>query len=349
MVKISNLEISPNSEPIIIAEMSGNHNQSLDRALSIVDSVANSGAHILKLQTYRPDTITLDIEKGDFLINEKESLWYGRSFYSLYKEAHTPWEWQKEIFIKANKKGLICFSSVFDASSVHFLEELNVPAYKIASQECIHLPLLREVALTNKPIVISTGMASLKEIDEAVNEVRKTSSSSVILMKCTSSYPADPANSNIMTIPFLKKTFGCEVGLSDHTAGIGAALSAVAHGATLVEKHLTLSRTDGGVDSAFSLEPHEMKLLVEESKRAWQSLGSVFFGPTESEKISLSGRRSIYVCKNIKKNEIISEENIAVVRPNKGLAPKYYYEILGMSAKCDLEKGTPISLKFLKA
>ncbi|HIJ25852.1 MAG TPA: pseudaminic acid synthase, partial [Gammaproteobacteria bacterium] len=258
-MKINNVEIGLDYDPVIIAEMSGNHNQSLERALQIVDAAAESGAQILKLQTYTADTITLNVERDEFVISDEKSLWSGRSLYSLYQEAHTPWEWQKEIIQHAVEKGVECFSSVFDESSVEFLESVNIAAYKLASQEIVHLPLIQEVALTGKPMVMSTGMASLAEIDEAVNAVRKVSNSEIALLKCTSSYPATAENSNVLTIPYLRELFGCEVGLSDHTLGIGAALAAVSHGATLIEKHLTLSRSDGGVDSAFSMEPDEIK------------------------------------------------------------------------------------------
>jgi pseudaminic acid synthase len=342
-MKVGQIKIDSSNEPVIVAEMSGNHNRSLERAIQLVDSVSKTGAQILKLQTYTADTITLDIDDDGFVISEKDSPWKGRSFHSLYQEAHTPWEWQKEIIERANNLGLLCFSSVFDESSVDFLESLNIPAYKIASQECIHLPLIEKVASTNKPIVMSTGMASLAEIDEAVNLIRKTSSSEILLMKCTSSYPSNPENSNVLTIPYLKNIFGCEVGLSDHTLGIGAAVAAVSHGATMIEKHFTLSRDDGGVDSAFSLEPQEMQLLVEETKRAWQSLGKIQFGPTESEMISLSGRRSIYLSKDVKAGEKLSDKNMKIIRPNGGLPPKFYNVILGRKIKIDSKKGTPLS------
>jgi pseudaminic acid synthase len=342
-MKIGQINVDSYHEPVIVAEMSGNHNRSLERALQLVDLAAQSGVQMLKLQTYTADTITLDIDDDGFVISEKDSPWRGRSFHSLYQEAHTPWEWQKEIIEKANNLGLLCFSSVFDDSSVDFLENLNIPAYKIASQECIHLPLIEKVASTNKPIVMSTGMASLAEIDEAVNLIRKTSSSEILLMKCTSTYPSNPENSNVLTIPYLKNIFGCEVGLSDHTLGIGAALAAVSNGASMIEKHFTVKRSDGGVDSEFSLEPKEMQSLVEESKRAWQSLGKIQFGPTKSEKVSLSGRRSIYISEDVKAGDILSDENIKIIRPNGGLSPKFYNIILGRIIKKDLKKGTPLS------
>ncbi len=342
-MKIDNIEIGIDRPPCIIAEMSGNHNRSLERAMQIVEAAANAGVRLLKLQTYTADSITLNVEEGEFFISDSKSLWKNRSLYSLYTEAHTPWEWQKQIIERAIQLGLTCFSSVFDETSVDFLEDLNVPAYKIASQECIHHPLIRKVASTNKPIVMSTGMASLAEIDEAVNLIRKTGSSEIVLLKCTSSYPASPNNSNVLTIPYLRKIFGCEVGLSDHTLGIGAAVAAVAHGATLIEKHFTLSRVDGGVDSAFSLEPQEMQQLVVETVRAWQSLGQVSFGPTEAEKSSMSGRRSIYISRDVGAGEILSIDNLRVIRPNLGMAPKYYEVVLGRRIKRDAKMGTPLS------
>jgi len=341
-MNIGGVDIGSGWPPIVVAEMSGNHNRSLRRAIEIVNAVAEAGCQMLKLQTYTADTITLDVNDDEFVITEKDSLWVGRSFHSLYQEAHTPWEWQKEIIEHANTLGLVCFSSVFDKSSVEFLERLDVPAYKIASQECIHLPLIKEVAETGKPIVMSTGMATLAEIDEAINLIKKTSSSEVLLMKCTSSYPANPANSNILTIPKMKEIFGCEIGLSDHTLGVGAAIAAVAHGATMVEKHFTLNRDDGGVDSAFSLEPQEMRNLVQEAERAWQSLGGVKFGPTDAEISSLSGRRSIYISEDMAEGDELTVKNIRVIRPNSGLMPKFYDMVMGRKINRDVKKGTPL-------
>lgn len=342
-MQIGDIEISLSSYPAIIAEMSGNHNQSLDRAFKIIDVAVDSGAKFIKLQTYTPNTITLDINSKEFIIKSSNKNWNNKSLYSLYSEAYTPWEWQKEIFEKCKQKGIVCFSSAFDESSVEFLEEIGSPAYKIASQECIHLPLLREVALTGKPIIISTGMATLAEIDEAINLIKRISSSNIALLKCTSTYPANPKDSNIKTIEQMRSVFGCEVGISDHTPGIGVAVAAVAMGATLIEKHVTLSRADGGVDSAFSLEPHELKNLVNETKTAKDSIGKVHFGPTISEIESLTGRRSIYISEDIKKGEKFTINNVKIVRPNLGLAPKYYEKIIGRVAKKDIKRGTPLS------
>ena len=347
MIKIINKSISIQSKPFIIAEMSGNHNQSLERALEILEAVYRAGASAIKLQTYTADTITLKSDAEYFSINDKNSLWHGKNLYSLYEEAHTPWEWHKPIFDKANELGIICFSSAFDETSVDFLEDLNVPAYKIASFENMHIPLIKKVAATGKPMIISTGMASISEVEEAVNTARESGCKQLILLKCTSNYPSDPYDSNVLTIPHLKKLFNCEVGFSDHTLGIGASLSAVAHGATVIERHVTLNRKEGGVDSAFSLEPDELKTLVIESERAWKSLGSVKYGPNDSEKESLKFRRSIFISKDVKKGEIFSESNIKIVRPNMGLHPRYLNLVLGKKSKADYSKGTPISFEML--
>ncbi|RQD82903.1 MAG: pseudaminic acid synthase, partial [Methanocalculus sp. MSAO_Arc2] len=321
--------IYENDRPFIIAEMSGNHNHSLDRAMAIVKAAAEAGAHAIKLQTYTADTMTLDIEEGEFFISDEKSLWKGQSLYDLYKQAYTPWEWHEPIMKRAEELGLICFSTPFDETAVDFLESLNVPAYKIASFENNHLPLIRRVAATGKPLIISTGMATIAELDEAVRTARDAGCQDIILLKCTSTYPATPENSNILTIPHMRELFGCEVGLSDHTLGIGAAVAAVAHGATVIEKHFTLSRADGGVDSAFSMEPAELKMLVEETERAWQSLGGVVYGPTEAEKNAVYRRRSLYVAEDMKAGDVFTKENLRCVRPGLGLAPKYYEILLG--------------------
>jgi pseudaminic acid synthase len=342
-MKIGNINIGINKRPFIIAEMSGNHNQSLERAISIVESAAKSGAHALKLQTYTASTITIDIKDGEFFIDDKTSLWNGQSLYDLYEQAHTPWEWHQPIIKKANELGMICFSSPFDESAVDFLEELNVPAYKIASFENNHLPLIEKVASTGKPIIISTGMASIAELDEAVSTARRAGCKDLILLKCTSTYPATPENSNILTIPHMRELFDCEVGLSDHTMGIGASVAAVAHGATVIEKHFTLSRDDGGIDSAFSLEPNELKSLVIETECAWQSLGDITYGATSSEEKSKIFRRSIYASEDINKGDMFTKDNLKIVRPGMGLAPKFYSQCLGRKAKLDITKGTPIN------
>lgn len=329
--------------PFIIAEMSGNHNQSLDRALQILETAAKSGAHALKLQTYRADTMTICCEKPDFFISDENSLWKREYLYDLYQKAYTPWEWHEPIFKRARELGLIAFSTPFDLTAVDFLEELDCPIYKIASFENVDLRLIRRVAETGKPIIMSTGMATLAELDEAVRTIRATGNNQIVLLKCTSTYPADPTDSNLRTIPHLKELFGCEVGLSDHTLGIGVAVAAVALGATVIEKHFTLSRAEGGVDAAFSLEPHEMKLLVEETQRAYQALGRVHYGPTEAEKKSLVYRRSLYFVKDMAAGEVITPECIRSIRPGYGLPPKYYEVLLGKRVNQAIERGTAVS------
>jgi len=329
--------------PFIIAEMSGNHNQSLDNALKIVEAAAESGVHALKLQTYTADTMTLNINNGEFLIDNKNSLWGGKNLYKLYKQAYTPWEWHQPIMQYANDLGMICFSSPFDESAVDFLEGLNVPAYKIASFENNHLPLIKKVASTGKPMIISTGMATVAEIDEAVNAAREAGCKDIMLLKCTSTYPATPESSNVLTIPHMRELFHCEVGLSDHTMGVGTSIAAVAHGATVIEKHFTLSRADGGVDSAFSLEPHELELLVAETERAWQSIGCVAYGGTIDEEKSKTFRRSLYVVEDMMVGDIFTKKNIRTIRPGNGLPPKFYDYVIGRRIKCSVKKGTPVS------
>ncbi|WP_100374041.1 pseudaminic acid synthase [Bacillus sp. FJAT-45037] len=342
-IKIENTIIGTNYSPFIIAEMSGNHNQSLEKALLIVEEAAKTGAHALKLQTYTADTLTLNIESEDFMIEDSESLWKGNSLYKLYEKAYTPWEWHEPIFNRCRELGMIPFSSPFDETAVDFLESLDVPMYKIASFENNHLPLIRKVAETGKPMIISTGMASIAELDETVRTAREAGCNDLILLKCTSTYPATPDNTNITTIPHMRELFNCQVGLSDHTLGTGVAIASVALGATVIEKHFTLSRADGGVDSAFSMEPAEMRSLVEESKSAWQALGEVKYGPTEKEIASLKFRRSIYVSNDIKKGETFTKDNLRIVRPGYGLEPKYFEMLLGKNAKSDLKKGTPVN------
>ena len=346
-MQIGNRKIGQDAPPFIIAEMSGNHNQSLDRAIALVDAAADAGAHALKLQTYTADSITLDVASGEFRINDEGSLWKGQSLHELYSQAYTPWEWHEPIFQRAHERGMLAFSSPFDETAVDFLDNLGVPAYKIASFENIHLPLIRKVAATGKPIIISTGMASVAELDEAVRTARGAGCRDLVLLKCTSTYPATPNNSNIATIPHLRDLFGCEVGLSDHTMGVGVSVAAVAHGATVVEKHFTLRRADGGVDSTFSLEPEELRSLVVETERAWQSLGSVVYGPTEPERKSLVYRRSLYVARDLQAGEMLTDETMRCVRPGLGLAPKYKELVLGRVVKRDAPKGTPVSWDLL--
>ena len=298
-MKIGGMNVGENFPPFVIAEMSGNHNQSLDRALQIVDAAADAGAHALKIQTYTADTMTLDISVGEFFISDSKSLWDGTSLYDLYKRAYTPWEWHEPIFRHARNRGMVAFSTPFDSTAVEFLEGLDVPCYKIASFENTDIPLVRLVAATGKPLIISTGMATMDEIAETVDAARSAGCSDLVLLKCTSSYPSSPLSSNIRTIPELRKLFGCEVGLSDHTMGLGVSIASVALGASVIEKHFTIQLSDGGVDSAFSMEPHELTALVEQSKNAWQSLGEIQVGPTEEEIPSLQFRRSLYVVNDV--------------------------------------------------
>tara|TARA_B110000438_G_C15811744_1_gene649970 strand:+ start:898 stop:1944 length:1047 start_codon:yes stop_codon:yes gene_type:complete len=343
MINLAGKKIGLEYKPFIIAEMSGNHNQSLERALEIVGAAAESGAHAMKLQTYTADTLTLDVSDGDFFIEDKSSLWKGKSLYELYQEAFTPWEWHEPIMKHANELGMVCFSTPFDDTAVDYLEDLNVPAYKIASFENTHLPLIKKVASTGKPMIISTGMASVAEMDEMVQAIRDAGCEQFILLKCTSTYPSTPENSNVLTIPHMRELFNCEVGLSDHTMGIGSSIAAVSHGATVIEKHFTLRRADGGVDSTFSLEPEEMKSLVIEAERAWQSLGQITYGQIDSEKSSSIFRRSIYIAEDIKKGECLNKNNLRIVRPGMGLPPKYYDILLGRKVKRDVTKGTAVN------
>ncbi|MDJ0978398.1 MAG: pseudaminic acid synthase [Erythrobacter sp.] len=340
---INGREVGLGARPYLIAEMSGNHNHSLERALEIVTAAAQSGADAIKLQTYTADTITLDCDAPGFVIEDETSLWAGRRLYELYHEAHTPWDWHAPIMEHARALGLDCFSSPFDASAVDFLEGLDVPAYKIASFEVIDLPLIRRVAETGKPMILSTGMASVVEIGEALSVCREAGNERVCILKCTSTYPATPESTNIATIPNMRATFGCEVGLSDHTMGTGVAVGAVALGAVLIEKHFTLARADGGVDSAFSLEPAEFRALREETERAWQSLGRVTYGGTKAEEGSKQFRRSLYVAEDMKQGEAFTPQNLRSVRPGFGLAPKHYDVLLGKRVNRALSKGTPVS------
>lgn len=346
-ITIAERKIGRCHPPFIIAEMSGNHNQSLDRALEIVDAAAASGAHALKLQTYTADTMTLDIDEGEFFISDPNSLWKGTSLYKLYQEAHTPWEWHKPIFDRCRERGLVYLSTPFDDTSVDFLESLDVPCYKIASFENTDLPLIRKVAATCKPMIISTGMATVAELDETVRAAREVGCKDLILLKCTSTYPATPENTNIRTIPHMRELFDVQVGLSDHSMGTGVSVAAVALGATVIEKHFTLCRADGGVDSTFSLEPDEMRSLVIETERAWQALGQVSYGPTEKEKQSMLFRRSLYVVQDMKAGETFTPENMRAIRPGYGLPTKFIEVFMGKRVSRPVKKGTPVSWDIL--
>lgn len=347
IIKVEGRNIGSNNRPFIIAEMSGNHNQSLERALEIVEAAAKSGVDALKIQTYTADTMTLNIENPDFRIEDEGNLWKGETLYQLYQKAYTPWEWHEPIFTRARELGLIPFSTPFDETAVDFLEELNVPMYKIASFENNDIPLIKKVASTGKPMIISTGMATISELDETVRTAREYGCKEIILLKCTSTYPASAENSNIMTIPHLKELFNCQVGLSDHTLGIGVSVASVALGATVIEKHFTLSRADGGVDSAFSLEPNEMKNLTIEAENAWKSLGKITYGPVEEEIPSLKFKRSIYITKDLKAGDILTKDNMRVIRPGHGMEPKYFQYLLGKKVRENVTAGTPVTFKLI--
>lgn len=342
-MKIADRPIDAQRRPYLIAEMSGNHNQSLDRALAIVDAAADAGADAVKLQTYTAETMTLDVRSAGFVIDDPKSLWSGRQLYELYQEAHTPWEWHRPIMERATARGLHCFSSPFDETAVDFLETLDVPAYKIASFEATDLPLIRRVARTGKPMIVSTGMATAAEIDEAVRTARDAGCADIILLKCTSTYPATPENTHLRTIPNMREAFGCLVGLSDHTMGTGVAVAAVAFGAVMIEKHFTLRRADGGVDSTFSLEPHEFAQLRVETERAWQAIGVVNYGGTAAESKSRVFRRTLYIAQNMKAGDRLSKDNMRIVRPGYGLPPKYFETLLGKRVNRDVSMGTPLT------
>lgn len=335
--------VGEHHRPFVLAEMSGNHNGSLDRALAIVDAVAESGAQGLKLQTYRADTITIDCDGPRFRVSSDHELWGGENLYALYDRAHTPWEWHAPIFERARSRGLVVFSSPFDASAIDLLEGLGAPAYKIASAEIVDLPLIRLAAATAKPIIISTGTAAVGEIAAAVEAARGAGCERLIVLGCTASYPASPWDSNLRGLPLIEELFDCVVGLSDHTLGIGAAVAAVALGARLIEKHVTLSREDGGVDSAFSLEPAELRSLVIESERAWQALGLPMVGPTVAEEQTKRLRRSLCVVEDVRAGDIVSPQNVRSIRPSGGLAPDDFDLVVGRRFVADVSRGTALT------
>jgi pseudaminic acid synthase len=346
-IKIGGREVGPDVAPFIIAEMSGNHDGDLDKALDIVRAAAKAGAHAIKLQTYTADTITIDVDAPAFRISSGHELWADRRLYDLYEEAHTPWEWHTPIFELAHELGILAFSSPFDPTAVAFLEDLSVPCYKIASSEIVDLPLIRLTAQTGKPVIISTGMASVGEIDAAVKAVRDTGNNQIIVLSCTASYPANPADSNLRGIPVLADTFGTLVGLSDHTMGIGAAVAAVALGACVIEKHVTISRAGGGVDSAFSLEPDELAALVRETETARISLGQPRIGATASEDEGLRLRRSLFVVQDVVAGDPVTRENVRSIRPAGGLAPDLFAVVEGRAFRGDVKRGTPLSWDIL--
>jgi len=334
--------LGPSTRPFVIAEMSGNHNQSLERALAIVEGAARAGADALKIQTYTPETMTLDLNEREFRITDPKSLWTGRSLYDLYGEAYTPWEWHGAIFDRARSLGLVPFSTPFDDTSVDLLESLDVPCYKIASFENTDLPLIRRVAATGKPLIISTGMATIAELDDTVRAARAAGCRDLVLLKCTSTYPSTPESTNLLTIPHMRQLFGCEVGLSDHTMGVGVSVASVALGATVIEKHFTLSRAEGGVDSAFSMEPDELAQLVVETERAWLATGAIVYGPTPAEQKSLQYRRSLYVVRDLTTGDVLSRDNVRAIRPGLGLSPKYLEQVLGRVVTRPVARGTAL-------
>jgi pseudaminic acid synthase len=342
--QIGNRTIGNDHPPFIIAEMSGNHNQSLERALAIVKAAADAGAHAIKLQTYTPDTITIDHRGGLFDITDPNSLWYGKNLYELYQEAMTPYEWHKPIFDYARDLNIICFSTPFDENAVDMLNDLGAPCHKVASFENNHHPLLRKIAKSGMPVIMSTGVSTLGGVDESVDVLRKNGCEDLVLLKCTSTYPATPENTNLVTIPHMQQLFNTHVGLSDHTLGIGVSVGAVVLGARVIEKHFCLSRAEGGVDSAFSLEPLEFKALVEEANRAYLALGNVQYGIQDAEKKSLNFKRSIYVVSDIAKGEEFNNSNIRIIRPGDGLHPRFMDDILGKKASVDISRGTPLNL-----
>lgn len=346
-VQIGKTSVGPAHPPMIIAEMSGNHDGRLDRALDIVRMAADAGAHAVKLQTYTADTITVDVDSPRFRLAADHKLWPNRRLYELYQEAHTPWEWHEPIFALAADLGLAAFSSAFDPTAIEFLESLDVPAYKVASSEVTDLPLVRGMAATGKPLIISTGMATLAEIDAAVRAARSVGNEQLVVLACTASYPAPPEASNLRTLPVLAGAVDTHVGLSDHTLGIGAAIASVALGATVIEKHVTLSRADGGVDSAFSLEPAELAALRTETETAWRALGRVSFGPSSAEAEGLRFRRSLHVVADVRAGEPVTAHNVRSIRPTGGLAPDAFDTVAGRSFRTDVAKGTPLTWDLL--
>ena len=352
MTKAANIQLGSyllgaEQAPFIIAELSGNHDQSLDKALAMVDAAAAAGAHAIKLQTYTADTMTLDIDSGDFFIDNPASLWFGQSLYKLYQIANTPWDWHAPIFERAKALGMVAFSTPFDLTAVDFLESLHVPCYKIASFENTDHALLAAVARTGKPVIMSTGMASQSELAEAVEVLKDNGCKDLILLKCTSNYPAEPIDANLRTIPHLAELFQCQAGLSDHCTGIGVAVAAVALGATVIEKHFVLDRSEGGVDAEFSLEPAELKMLVDETRRAQLALGSVHYGVTPKEVASRRHRRSLYIAADLKAGDVLNAENVRSIRPGLGLAPKYLPMVLGKTVKTAVARGTALSWDLL--
>lgn len=346
-VVIGDRTVGQDAAPFIIAEMSGNHDGDLGKALDIVRMAADAGAHAVKLQTYTADTITIDVDRPEFRLSQSHELWRSRRLYELYQEAHTPWEWHEPIFELARERGILAFSSPFDPTAVDYLQNLDVPAFKIASSEMVDLPLIQYTASKGKPVIISTGMASVAEIHQAVQAARSVGNDEVILMSCTVSYPADASASNLRGIPVMRDAFDVPVGLSDHTLGIGAAVASVAFGAVTVEKHVTISREGGGVDSAFSLEPQELSALVRETETAWKALGEPRIGARESEKEGLRFRRSLFVVEDVRAGERVTPANVRSIRPAGGLMPGEFERVVGKTFSTDVERGTPLTWELL--
>jgi len=337
-----------NSDLLVVAELSANHNNSIKTALETIRAFADSGASAIKLQTYKPETMTLNLDYPEFKVSESNSLWGGRTLFDLYQEAMTPWDWHEELFLECKRAGIFAFSTPFDNTAVDFLETLDCPLYKIASFEVVDVRLIEYVASTGKPMIISTGMASLAEIDQAVAAAKKGGCMDITLLKTTSAYPASPKNSNLRTMPILGQLFGTKFGISDHTLGIGASLAAVALGASVIEKHVTLTRSAGGVDSTFSMEPDEFKSLVNEAETVQDSLGIVHFGPTEGDMASLAFRRTLYLTRDVRAGESISDENSRAVRPGHGMAIANYELVLGLKFVKDFPIGTPVSMDLFR-
>ena len=345
-IQMRNRCIGYNTSVYIVAELSANHNQSFDQAVELIKAAKEAGADAIKLQTYTPDTMTIDCDNEYFRIG-KGTIWEGKTLYELYKEAYTPWEWQPELKKIANDLGMDLFSTPFDKTAVDFLEKMDVPCYKIASFELVDIPLIQYVAQTGKPIIMSTGMATLGEIDEAVQAAREAGCKELAILKCTSAYPADPSEMNLRTIPHMAEAFGAPVGLSDHTLGIAVPVAAVALGACIVEKHFTLSRSVPGPDSAFSLEPQEFKEMVEAIRTVEKALGTVHYGVSEQEARSRAFRRSLFVVRDMKVGEVFTEESVRSIRPGHGLPTKLLKDVLGRRAACDITKGTPLGWEMI--
>lgn len=343
--KISNRIVGEGRRPYVIAEMSANHNGSIEQAKGIIQAAARCGADAIKLQTYRPDTLTIDSKKSDFLI--QEGLWAGRTLYELYEWAHTPWDWHKELFDCANANKITIFSSPFDRTAVDFLEDLNAPAYKIASFEAVDLELIRYAASTGKPLLVSTGMANFEEIEEAVQAAIDGGCEELALLHCVSGYPAPASDYNLRTIPDLISRFGCVTGISDHTLSNVTAITAVSQKASIIEKHFTLDRAGGGPDDSFSIEPDQMRSLVQDSKIAWEALGSINYDRKTSESKNVKFRRSLYAVKNIRAGDVFSESNVRSIRPGFGLPSKFLPQILGTKAYCDIAMGEALAHKHI--